>query len=62
MLKFYTEEEMYQKEALFALVCIGGMAEGFNYAQAKKLMKFWADKRRDCAYHGGFVDEDAKPQ
>ena len=59
MKEYFTENEMLKREQLFALVCIGGMAEGFDYSDAKRLMNFWSDKRRECGYHGGFVE---KPQ
>lgn len=50
---YFTEAQMYQKEAFWACVCLGGMAEGFDYSEAKVLMKYWALMRRECEYQGG---------
>jgi hypothetical protein len=55
--KYFTDDEMLKKSQLFALVCLGGMIEGFDYSEVKALVKYWSSKRRECDYQGGFVEE-----
>lgn len=58
MKTYMTDKEMLKREQLLALVCLGGMAEGFDYKSAKERMLWWAKKRQECGYQGGFAEED----
>jgi len=56
-MKFFTDDEMEIKEKLYCIICIGGLTEGFDYSEAKALMHYWASKRRENGYRGGYVKE-----
>ena len=51
--KFYTEREMLEKEQFWAVVCLGGMSENFDYSEAKSIMRYWAQKRHENNFCGG---------
>lgn len=53
MTAYFTEAQMFWKESLWAMVSLGGMAEGFDYSEAKALMRYWALMRRKHNYQGG---------
>ena len=53
---YLTEDEMLKKEQFFAIGCIGGMSEGFDYSECRALVKYWSDQREKCHYRGGCVN------
>lgn len=62
MKHYMTDDEMLKREQFFAIVCIGGLTEGFDYSAEKAKMKWWAEQRRQCGYRGGMVDDEQVQQ
>lgn len=56
-MQYFTDKQMEDKEKLFALVCLGGLSEGFDYSGAKAIMKYWANKRSELQYCGGYAED-----
>ena len=55
---YFTDNEMLKKEQLWASVCIGGLSEGFNYSKEKAKLNWWAEKRREFGYMGGYISAE----
>lgn len=55
--RYFSDDEMLQKSQFFAIGAIGGMTEGFGYAECQALCQYWGRMRRECEYNGGFVRE-----
>jgi hypothetical protein len=54
-MKWVSEDDMLRHEQIHALVCLGGLTEGFDYSESRVIMKYWATMRRNNGYSGGYV-------
>ena len=55
---YFTDNELLEKEKFLATVCLGGMSEGFDYSAERAKCRWWAEKRSEFCYHGGYISEE----
>ena len=55
-MQYLSDDDMLKKEQFYAIGCIGGMTEGFDYSECRALLRYWSTQRKKCHYRGGLVD------
>ena len=59
--QFMTDDQINKRMQFLAIICVGGMHEGFDYSRQWAELMYLGEVRRNLGYCGGFVP-DYKPE